>query len=148
VPETVLNHTFHLVAPPQAIFDHLTAPENYIGLSPLVVAVREVDRSEPGVIRYTSVERFRWLVFTYHNPIRVALHTSELCVFGDVKSPGGVRLSYRFELAPSPGDGGTRVTDRLVVTAPRFLIRYASGQARKVQLARARILASRVAATP
>jgi hypothetical protein len=142
VPESVLTHTAHLDASPQAVFDHLTTPENYVGLSPLVVAVRDVDRSEPDVIRYTSVERFRWLVFSYQNPIRVALHTSDLCVYGEVKSPGGVHLSYRFELAPE--DGGTQLTDRLVVTAPRLLLGFAAGQARKVQLARADILASRL----
>ena len=143
MPESELTHTSHLTAPPQAVFDHLTTPENYVGLSPLVVAVRDVDRSEPDVIRYTSIERFRWLVFSYENPIQVALHTSDLCVFGEVKSPGGVHLSYRFELAPE--NGGTQLVDRLVVKAPWFLLRYAAGQARKVQLARARILADRVA---
>ncbi|MBO3750253.1 SRPBCC family protein [Streptosporangiaceae bacterium NEAU-GS5] len=146
MPESILTHTSHLDASPEAVFDHLTTPENYVGLSPLVVAVRDVDRSEPGVIRYTSVERFRWLVFSYENPIRVALHTSELCVFGEVKSPGGVRLSYRFEL--SPEGGGTRLDDRLVVSASRLLLGFAAGQARKVQLARSQILASRLVAAP
>jgi hypothetical protein len=139
----VLTHAFHLDADPEKVFEHLTTPENYIGLSPLVVAVRDLDLSERGVIRYTAVERFRFLGFiTHDNPIRVALHTDGLSVHGEVRSPGDVRMAYRFDLAP---DGtGTRIDDRLDLTAPWFLIGYAAGQARKVQLARARILAERL----
>jgi carbon monoxide dehydrogenase subunit G len=143
VSNKVLSNEFHMDAAPEKVFEHLTTPENYIGLSPLVVAVSDVDRSEPGVIRYTAVERFRFLwVFTYDNPIKVALHTDGLSVHGEVRSPGNVQMAYRFDLAP---DGtGTLVTDRLDMTAPWFLIGFAAGQARKVQLARARILAERL----
>ncbi|GII52244.1 hypothetical protein Pth03_06330 [Planotetraspora thailandica] len=143
----VLIDEFHVDAAPEKVFEHLTTPENYIGLSPLVVAVSDVDRSEPRVVRYTAVERFRFLgVFSYDNSIKVALHTDGLSVHGQVKSPGNVRMAYRFDLAP---DGtGTRVTDRLDMTAPWFLIGFAAGQARKVQLARAEILAARLTGDP
>ncbi|MEU4331325.1 SRPBCC family protein [Nonomuraea dietziae] len=143
----VLTHVFHVDVAPEKVFEHLTAPESYIGLSPLVVAVREVDRSEPGVIRYTAVERFRFLrIFTHDNPITVALHTDGLSVHGEVRSPGRVRMAYRFDLEP---DGtGTRVSDRLDLTAPWLLAGFAAGQARKVQLARARILAERLSHHP
>ncbi|WP_067174003.1 SRPBCC family protein [Microtetraspora niveoalba] len=144
MPQRVLTNTFRVDAAPEAVFEHLTTPESYIGLSPLVVAVRDVDRSEPGVIRYTSIERFRFLgVFTHDNPIKVTLLTEGLSVRGDVTSPGNVRLVYRFDLAP---DGsGTRVEDLLEITAPWYLAAFAAGQARKVQLARAGILAERLA---
>ncbi|NUW45761.1 SRPBCC family protein [Nonomuraea rhodomycinica] len=140
----VLTHEYRVGAAPEEVFEHLTTPESYIGLSPLVVAVRDVDRSRPGVIRYTAVERFRLLRFlTYDNPIDVALHTDGLSVYGEVRSPGRVRMAYRFGLAPD-GTGGTRVRDRLDLTAPRVVAGFAAGQARKVQLARARILAERL----
>jgi hypothetical protein len=145
VPTRVLTNSFAIDAAPETVFAHLTTPENNVGLSPLVVAVKDVDTSEPGVIRYTAVERFRFLgLITYDNPIRVTLHTAGLSVGGEVKSPGGVRMSYRFDMAPD--DAGTRVGDRLELSAPWFLIAYAAGQARKVQLARARILAERLSA--
>ncbi|MET9341507.1 SRPBCC family protein [Nonomuraea sp. NPDC003804] len=139
----MLTHAFHVDVAPEKVFEHLTTPESYIGLSPLVVAVRDVDRSEPGVIRYTAVERFRFLgIFTHDNPITVALHTDGLSVHGEVRSPGRVHLTYRFDLEP---DGtGTRVNDRLDLTAPRLVAGFAAGQAHKVQLARARILAERL----
>ncbi|MDF2710975.1 MAG: hypothetical protein K0R62_6627 [Nonomuraea muscovyensis] len=140
---SVLTHEFNVDVAPEKVFEHLTTPESYIGLSPLVVAVRDVDRSEPGVIRYTAVERFRFLRFlTYDNPIDVVLHTDGRSVYGEVRSPGRVRMAYRFDVAP---DGaGTRVSDRLDLTAPWLLAGFAAGQARKVQLARARILAERL----
>ncbi|MEN3533813.1 SRPBCC family protein [Microbispora sp. ZYX-F-249] len=146
MPTRVLTNTFHVNAAPEDVFEHLTAPESYVGLSPLVVAVRDVDRSEPGVVRYTSVERFRFLGLSYDNPIAVTLLTERtaggLSVRGQVRSPGGVQLGYRFDL--SPQDGGTRMDDRLDVSASRLLLGFAAGQARKVQLARARILAERL----
>ncbi|MFI6790056.1 SRPBCC family protein [Nonomuraea sp. NPDC050383] len=143
----VLTHAFHVGVAPEKVFEHLTTPESYIGLSPLVVAVSDVDRSEPAVIRYTAVERFRFLrIFTYDNPIRVALHTDGLSVHGEVRSPGRIRMAYRFDLEP---DGtGTRVSDRLDLTAPWLLAGFAAGQARKVQLARARILTERLSHHP
>ncbi|WP_182901759.1 SRPBCC family protein [Microbispora sp. H10830] len=142
MPARVLTNTFHVDAAPEKVFEHLTTPESYIGLSPLVVAVRDVDRSEPGVVRYTSIERFRFLGLKYDNPIAVTLLTEGLSVRGQVRSPGGVRMGYRFDLSPEAG--GTRVDDRLDLSAPWLVMGFAAGQARKVQLARARILAERL----
>ncbi|MEU6428446.1 SRPBCC family protein [Microbispora sp. NPDC046973] len=146
MPGRVLTNTFHVDAAPEKVFEHLTTPESYIGLSPLVVAVRDVDRSEPGMVRYTSVERFRFLGLKYDNPIAVTLLTEGLSVRGQVDSPGGVRMGYRFDLSPEAG--GTRVDDRLDLSAPWLVMGFAAGQARKVQLARARILAERLSGRP
>ncbi|MBE3010472.1 SRPBCC family protein [Microbispora sp. NEAU-D428] len=150
MPARVLTNTFHVDAAPEEVFEHLTTPESYIGLSPLVVAVRDVDRSEPGVVRYTSIERFRFLGLKYDNPIAVTLLTERLAeklsVRGQVRSPGGVRMGYRFDLSPEAG--GTRMDDRLDLSAPWLVMGFAAGQARKVQLARARILAERLSGRP
>ncbi|GAA0971189.1 hypothetical protein GCM10009555_021570 [Acrocarpospora macrocephala] len=144
MPETVLTNTFHVDTTPEAVFEHLTTPENYVGLSPIVIAVHDVDRSSPGVIRYTAVERFRFLGFiTHDNPIKVELFTEGLSLYGEVRSPGNIRMGYRFDLH-ADGDR-TRIEDRLDLRAPWFLLRYAAGEARKVQLARGRILAERLA---
>ncbi|MBP2704631.1 SRPBCC family protein [Microbispora sp. RL4-1S] len=147
MPTKVLTNVFHVDAAPEAVLDHLTTPENYVGLSPLVVEVRDVDRSQPGVVAYTSIERFRFFgVIRYDNAIRVTLHHDDGSVYGEVRSPGRIRMAYRFSFTP---DGsGSRIDDRLELTAPWFLLGYAAGEARKVQLARARILAGRLAAVP
>ena len=116
MPTRVLVNTFHVAADPKEVFDHLATPESYVGLSPLVVAVRDVDRSDPDVVRYTSIERFAFGPFRYDNPIAVTLRTDGLAVYGEVRSPGRVRMRYRFDL--SPEDGGTRVEDRLELDRP------------------------------
>jgi hypothetical protein len=143
VPDTELRHSFTVEAAPAAVSAHLAEPANYVGLSPLVVEVRDVSR-EDGAARYTAVERFRFLGFLRHdNPIVVTLHLSGTeAVYGDVVSPGGVRIGYRFDLEPD-GDG-TRVTDILQLHAPFGLLRFAASRARAVQLARSGILTGRL----
>ncbi|SEK61849.1 hypothetical protein [Nonomuraea pusilla] len=142
MPETLLRNVFHVPAAPSAVLAHLGEPASYVGLSPLVVAVRDV-RREPGGARFVSVERFRFLGFVrYDNLIEVTLRAGDAGVEGEVDSPGGVWLGYRFALTPD-GDG-TEVEDVLRVRA-RFgpLLRYAARKAREVQLARATVLAER-----
>ncbi|MGW0197124.1 SRPBCC family protein [Nonomuraea sp. NPDC003201] len=142
MPETVLRNVFHVAAPPSAVLTHLSEPSSYVGLSPLVVEVRDV-RREPGQTRFVSVERFRFLGFVqYDNLIEVTLRASREGVEGEVDSPGGVRLDYRFGLAAA-GEG-TEVEDALRVRATFGpVLRYAARKAREVQLARAQILAER-----
>lgn len=117
-----------------------------MGLSPLVVDVREVSRDD-GVTCYRAVERFSvFRKLSYDNVIAVTLvaDDDDLTVSGDVVSPGRVRMAYRFGITPE-GDGAA-VTDRLLLRAPLGLRRFAASRARQVQLARARILAERLAA--
>ncbi|MFJ5230474.1 SRPBCC family protein [Kitasatospora sp. NPDC088391] len=145
MPSTELSRTYDIGATPEAVLAHLAEPENYLGLSPLLVEVRDI-RREADVTHYTAVERFRFLGLVDHdNAIRVTLRTDPAgaAVGGDVTSPGGVRMRYRFALAPHT-PGTTRVTDTLHLHAPFGLLRFAARQAAAVQTARARILAERL----
>ncbi|MTE16207.1 SRPBCC family protein [Nocardia aurantiaca] len=138
MPEKILRNAFTVPAPVEAAYEHLTRPENYIGLSPLVVAVEDVREGS-----YVAVERFRVLALKYDNRIRVSLQgTPGKAVWGEVNSPGGVHMAYRFDLTAAPE--GTRVEDELRLRTPFGLMAFASGQARKVQLARATILTGRL----
>jgi len=135
-----------VAAPPRAVFDHLRDPNSYVGLSPLVVAVRDI-REEPDAVHYVAVERFRFAGLTYDNLIRVELRADDsdparLWVGGDVDSPGNVQLRYGYTITPE-GDG-SRVVDRIEVTAPFGLRRFAFRRASEVQHARGRILAERL----
>ncbi|QEO09414.1 SRPBCC family protein [Protaetiibacter larvae] len=142
------EHTVHVDAPPRAVFDHLRDPRNYVGLSPLVIEARDI-RTDGGLLHYVAVERFRFLGFLrYDNRIAVTLRADDtdperLVVSGDVDSPGKVQLAYAYEI--SPEGTGSRVVDRIAVTAPWGLRRFAAGRAGAVQLARGRILADRLA---
>ncbi|MGV9774745.1 SRPBCC family protein [Streptosporangium sp. NPDC003464] len=143
MPKATLRHTFHVRNTPEALRAHLSQPQSYVGLSPLVVAVKDIQQDGEET-RYTSVERFRFLgLVNYDNLIKVTLRSTPRTVEGKVNSPGGVRLDYRFALAGK--DGGTEVEDTLVVHAWNGpLLGYAAKKARQVQLARAGILASRL----
>ncbi|KDN84627.1 SRPBCC family protein [Kitasatospora cheerisanensis] len=150
MPSTELSHRYEVAAPPAAVLAHLAEPANYLGLSPLLVDVREV-RREDGVTHYVAVERFRFLGLLRHdNVIRVTLRTEdarlpdEAVVSGEVASPGGVRMDYRFAVT-ARGDGGSLVVDTLRLHAPFGLLRYAAGKAGAVQAERGRVLARRLA---
>ncbi|ACZ90287.1 hypothetical protein [Streptosporangium roseum] len=143
MPKATLRHTFHVRNTPAALQAHLSQPQSYVGLSPLVIAVKDI-RQNGEETRYTSVERFRFLgMVKYDNLIKVTLRSTPRTVEGEVDSPGGVRLDYRFALTER--DGGTEVEDTLVVHAWNGpLLGYAAKKARQVQLARAGILTSRL----
>ncbi|AUG76051.1 hypothetical protein CFP65_1141 [Kitasatospora sp. MMS16-BH015] len=150
MPSTELRHTYTVAAPPAAVLAHLATPENYIGLSPLLVAVRDIHQ-EAGTTHYTAVERFRFLGLIQHdNIIRVTLHTSSTdlpttaTVSGKVTSPGAVRMDYTFTITAQPG-ATSLVTDTLHLHTPFGLLRYAAGKAAAVQAERGRVLAHRLA---
>ncbi|MGW9493894.1 SRPBCC family protein [Streptomyces prasinus] len=149
VLSTELKHTFQIAAPPEEVFAHLAEPLHYVGLSPLVVAVRDVRRNG-GTVNYTAVERFRFLgVLRHDNITDVTLaavpdglpHSAE--IFGEVRSPGRVRMSYRFVI--DRHGAGSVVTDTLHLRTPLGLLRFAASQARAVQRARACVLTDRLA---
>jgi len=136
-----------VAAPPRAVFEHLRDPRSYVGLSPLVVEVRDI-REEPDAVHYVAVERFRFVGLRYDNLIRVELRADDadparLWVGGDVDSPGNVQLRYGYTITPE--GAGARVVDRIEVTAPWGLRRFALGRASEVQQARGLILAERLA---
>jgi hypothetical protein len=147
MPSKHLQHAFPIAASPTAVFEHLSDPSNYVGLSPLVVEVRDV-RAEDGVTHYTAVERFRFLGFVkYDNPIKVTLvgdapDAGVQKVGGLVVSPGAVAMTYSYEI--SPDGAGSAIVDTLHLHAPFGLVRFAASRARSVQLSRARILAERL----
>ncbi|WP_238019419.1 SRPBCC family protein [Dactylosporangium sp. AC04546] len=132
----VFTHVSTVAATPDAVHAHLADPESYVGLSPLVVEVRDIER-DGNVVRYTAVERFG----LYRNRIRVTMTLGERQVTSEVVSPGRVRLRAVTDLAPHAD--GTEVTETVTVTSPRILRRFVSGQARSVQLRRAAELARR-----
>jgi Polyketide cyclase / dehydrase and lipid transport len=132
--------TTTLPAAAEEVFEHIADPNNHVGLSPLVVQVRDI-RREPGMVRFTAVERFTLGPLRRDNVIEVTLNLGEGTITGDVVSPGGVRVAYGYRIEPVAG--GTQVVDHYRLSAPFGLLRFAMGQAKKVQVARGRELARR-----
>lgn len=131
------------------VYRHLSDPYNYIGLSPLVVAVDEVRTSRDGQGRtttdYVAVERFRFLrLLRWDNRIRVRMVATRpgAQLVSDVVSPGRVRLRAVVELSAEAA--GTRVHEQVTATAPAILRRFVASQARQVAAYRAAELTRRM----
>ncbi|WP_436527283.1 SRPBCC family protein [Actinoplanes sp. HUAS TT8] len=136
-------HSFTVAAPAARIYAHLIDPRSYIGLSPLVVEVRDI-RPSNSSIAYVAVERFDFGPFHWNNPIRVTMtgSTDGHTITSAVRSPGFVTLNSRVALVP--GVAGTEVTESIAVTAPLGLRRFVLNQARSVQQYRATELTRRM----
>ena len=145
MPSATFSHSFAVPAPAARIYAHLGEPASYVGLSPLVVEVRDV-RRDGGTVSYVAVERFTVGPFEHDNLIAVTISFPRpgRQLVSDVVSPGRVRLVATVDLVPE-GDG-TRVTESVRVAFPALLRPLVPGQVRKVQRARAAELTRRMAA--
>jgi hypothetical protein len=146
VPSEEFSHSFAVPAPPDRIYAHLSDPESYVGLSPLVVEVRDI-RRDGRTVDYTSVERFRLGPFRYDNLLAVTMTFPRpgRQLVSSVVSPGRVRLVATVDLL-ADGDR-SRVTETVRVSFPAPLRPLVLGQARKVQRARAVELTRRMSLT-
>lgn len=113
----------HVPAPPDAVRDFYVDLNNIRLVHPLIVSVKTVSRSETpeGYQQtYRVVDRIPLGPFTIRTSYRALLRVP---AHGDVlteadQSPG-VRL--RGTVSFDPVDGGTLVTERISITAPRLL---------------------------
>jgi hypothetical protein len=141
--------TFMIPVPAVAIYAHLIDPHSYIGLSPLVVEVRDVradrDPQDRDTVSYVAVERFRAGPLRWDNPIRVTMTGTRPGhqLVSEVVSPGRVRLTATVDLASTTD--GTEVTETINVRSPGPLRRFVVRQARAVQQQRAAELTRRMA---
>ncbi|MEV6492584.1 SRPBCC family protein, partial [Actinoplanes sp. NPDC051633] len=80
-------------AEPAVVYAHLMDPRSYVGMAPLVVAVRDI-REVSGAVEYVAVERFRLGPLHWDNPIRVRMtgRPADHRVTSSVASPFGVTL--------------------------------------------------------
>ncbi|MFF0744908.1 SRPBCC family protein [Streptomyces sp. NPDC004111] len=147
MPTEEFTRSVVVARPVEEVFAHLARPESYIGLSPLIVAVREVDVSADAV-RYVAVERFRLRALRWDNPIRVTMTFPEpgRRIVSEVWSPGRVRLESTVVLTDDSAK--TRVSETVRVTFPGILRALVVGQATKVQGSRLAELARRMDRAP
>ena len=139
------SHTFRVAAPAAEVFAHLVDPYSYIGLSPLVVEVRDVAKG-PAEASYVAVERFGFGPLRWDNRIRVRMtwDAADNRIVSAVVSPGGVRLNSTVELSPDGAD--TTVRETIEVSSPALLRRFVIGKALSVQRDRAAELTRRMRA--
>lgn len=148
------EYRYFIGAPPAVVYAHLADAASYVGLSPLVVAVRNVEQSADAqgrpVVRYQSVERFRFLGFIrYDNHIAVTttLTQPQRQLVSDVDSPLAVKLRFVFDFQPADNPGnGTWVQETVTAHMPGLLRGFVVSEAQRVQQARAQILRKRLEA--
>jgi hypothetical protein len=150
-PPVAFETTCVVAASPDEVYQHLSDPFSYVGLSPLIVAVRDVrtghDARGRAVARYLAVERFRLVgPVRWDNPIRVRMVATRpgAQLVSDVRSPGRVSLRAVVDLAAEAG--GTRVREGVTADAPVPLRRFVAAKAREVAAFRAAELTRRMAA--
>jgi hypothetical protein len=139
--QSQFDYTCLIAAPPSHIYEFLSEPQNYRGLQPLVIDVRDVEYGEDEeghqIRRYVAVERFRFLsAIRYDNPIRVLVTLAkpgELLI-NDVEARFNVRV--HFVTAFKPDGIGTEVAETVTIHAPRLLQSYTVNQAKAAQQAR------------
>ncbi|MBB4695513.1 SRPBCC family protein [Paractinoplanes abujensis] len=143
MPTDRFSETVLLAAPPATLYAHLLDPHSYIGLSPLVVAVRDI-RHAAGTTTYVAVERFRLGPLHWDNRIRVTLTAEipDVRLISHVVSPGAVRLTATVDLAATP-DGATSLTEAIEVSSPSLLRGFVVKQTSSVQRSRLAELARR-----
>ncbi|MEP7294011.1 MAG: SRPBCC family protein, partial [Chloroflexota bacterium] len=117
------DYRYFINAPAYRIYAHLAQPENYVGLSPLVVAVSEIEQGADsagiGFFRYRSVERFHFLgLIRYDNLLRVTITLTKpnQQMISEVDSPFSVNVRFIFDF--EPGDGGTWIVETISAQMP------------------------------
>jgi carbon monoxide dehydrogenase subunit G len=147
VPIDTFEHRFDVDAPPDMIYRHLSDPNSYVGLSPLVVEVRDIrlgqDDDGHNIIEYVAVERVKAgrLHWDYRVEVLLTLATPGVALINYRASPGGVRTEAIVTLEPA--HSGTHVHETIEVRSPPVLHRFAAEQARSIQRKRAEELARR-----
>jgi hypothetical protein len=125
-----------IAAPRERIYAHLSEPQSFLGLQPLLVEVTETDRSADSRGRPTrtfrSVEKLRLFRFIpYRNAIttRMTLATPNERIECEVASPGGVTLRNAFTLHPDGSD--VLVGDEVTIECPSWLRGFVVAEAKK-----------------
>jgi ligand-binding SRPBCC domain-containing protein len=141
---------FPVAAPPDRVYAHLAEPANHIGLSPLIVAVRDVrretDTAGREILRYVSVERFPILgPLRYDNLLRVTQTGTDPGRQLVMEVLSSARVTVRFVFDFEAAEAGSLVTVTVTLRMPTLLRGYVLRTAERVQAFRARALADRMA---
>ena len=147
MPTDRFSHSYRIAAPAAVIYAHLMNPYSYVGLSPLVVAVRDVhaarDAQGRKAIAYAAVQQVRWGPFQWDNTVHIIMTgVPERQVLSSATGPGGVRSTSTVDL--DAHDGTTTVTETIELRTPAPLRHFALGRARSGQQDRAAELTRRM----
>ena len=132
-----LTFTIDIARPVSVVFEHISVPQNFLGLQPLLIEISDVTETiEKGIIvhRYTTTEAFRFFGFIpYHNRINVTTRLTDPNSRLDthVESPGSVTLDVEYHLSAS--ELGTHLQEIIHIQSPQFTTRFVLREATKAQ---------------
>ena len=119
----------HIKTSPQTAYEHLANLDNHPGLQPLVVATEALERGQDAqghqTKRFYSIEQFHFLGFIpYKNKIKVlmTLLPEANTIVQEVDSFPNIYL--RSETCFAAADGGTTVTETVIIDCPDLLLGY------------------------
>jgi len=143
------EHRYFVNVPAPKVYEYLSEPQSYIGLSPLVTEVSDAEstRNNDGqtIIHYQAVETFHFFGFVrYPNRIQVAmiLTQPDAQIVNLVESVPNVRLKFVLDFQPE--GSGTWIHEHVTAKMPLPLRGYVVSQAKAVQQARGEILKERL----
>jgi Polyketide cyclase / dehydrase and lipid transport len=147
--DRTFEYSYFIATPLDQLYAHLSEPESYASLSPIVGDMRNLQRgvnSEGQVyFTYDTVESLHFVgIIPYHNPIHVTITLTQpnQQLIASVIARFGVRMRFVFDFMA--GDGGTTIRETVEAHTPRLVQTYVVAQAKAVQKARVGILKSRL----
>jgi hypothetical protein len=143
------QYSYLVHAPAAKIYEHLANPMSYIGLSPLVGKISDVEwdvnEQRQSIVTYKTVEMFRFLGFiTYPNPLNVVMTLAQpnKQIISDVQSGMNIRVRFVFDLQEQAD--GTTITETITANTPAWLSGFTVSQAKAVQQHRIKTLKQRM----
>lgn len=151
--EVTFTYRCEIALPVPDVYAHLTQPESYIGLSPLVTRVYDVSHhtnSEgQAVVQYVTVEHFRFLGFIpYNNHISVSSTqvNPDALLLNEVRGALNVYVRFENTFTPTEDGSGTSITEAVTIHCPGWLRGFVVGQAKSTQVVRFARLKTRLEA--
>lgn len=151
--EVTFTYRCEIVRPVSEVYAHLTQPESYIGLSPLVTRVYDISHhtNDEGqvVAQCVTVEHFRFLGFIpFNNHIRVLSTrvSPNRLLLNEVHGALNVYVRFVNEFAPTQDGVGTVIIETVTVHCPGWLQGFVVGQAKSTQVVRFARLKARLEA--
>lgn len=151
--EVTFSYRCEIAMPAADVYAHLTEPESYVGLSPLVTRVYDITRQTnaegKAVVRYVTVEHFRFVGFIpYDNHIRVTStqeQPNEVLV-NEVHSPLNIYIRFANAFTSTEDGTATAITETVHIRCPRWLQGFVVGQTKSTQQVRFARLKTRLEA--
>lgn len=144
------QHEYSIQAHVKKVYAHLAEPTNYIGLSPQLVSLADIEwginLDRQRFVRYWSVEVFqffRLIKYTNQLDVVMTLTVPNRQIVSEVHSGFDTRIVIEFNLQPH--QNSTQVIEVISLHTPALLRSFFIRQARAVQQNRERVLRNRLA---